>query len=83
MGKASPLYIKQEMCASQNMPVFINYQMVKNYIYSNSDLWPNDPKINRVLPLPQGNYVVKFGKDPIYRTKVIMWKQPHCQKFYL
>ena len=38
MGKASPLYIKQEMCASQNMPVFINYQMVKNYIYSNSDL---------------------------------------------
>ena len=32
----------------------------------------NDPKINRVLPLPQGNYVAKFGKDPIlYRTKVI------------
>jgi hypothetical protein len=27
--------------------------------------------INRVLPLPQGNHVAKFGKDPIYRTKVI------------
>ena len=49
----------------------------KNYIYSNGDLdlWPNDPKIYRVLPLPQGNHVVKFGKDPIYRTKV-MWKRP-------
>ena len=32
------------------------------------------PKINRVLPLPQGSYVTKFGKDPIYRTKVIVWK---------
>jgi hypothetical protein len=53
--------------------------IVKNYIYSNGDfdLWPNDPKINRILPLPQGNHVVKFGKDTIYRTKVIMWKQPH------
>ena len=49
---------------------------VKNSLYSNGDLdlWPNDPKINRVLPLPHGNHVVKFGKDPIYRTKVIMWK---------
>ena len=28
-------------------------------------------------------HVVKFGKDPIYRTKVIMWKRPCCQKFYL
>jgi hypothetical protein len=46
-----------------------NDPVVKNYIYSNSDLWPNDPKINRVLPLPQGNHVVKFGKDPIYKTK--------------
>ena len=26
----------------------------------------NDPKINRVLPLPQGNHVAKFGKDPIW-----------------
>ena len=34
----------------------------------------NDPKINRVLPLPQGNHVAKFGKDPIYRTKVIVQK---------
>ena len=29
---------KQEMCASQNMLVYINYQTVKNYIYSNGDL---------------------------------------------
>ena len=34
----------------------------------------NDAKINRVLPLPQGNPVAKFGKDPIYRTKVIVRK---------
>jgi hypothetical protein len=33
-----------------------------------------DPKINKVLPLPQGNHVVKIGKDPIYRTKVVVWK---------
>jgi hypothetical protein len=45
-------------------------QTVKNYIHSNGDLdlWSNGPKINRVLPLPQGNHVVKFGKNPIYRT---------------
>ena len=54
----------------------------KNAINSNSDLdlWPNDPKINRVLPLPQDNHVVKLGKDPIYKTKVIMWKRPCCKK---
>ena len=64
------------MCASQNMPVYINYQTVKNYMYSHGDLdlSPNDPKINRVLPLPHDNHVVKFGKDPIYRTKVIVRK---------
>jgi hypothetical protein len=51
--------------------------VVRNSIYSNGDLdlWPNDPKINRGLPLPQGNHVAKFGKDPIYRTKVIVRKQ--------
>jgi hypothetical protein len=27
-----------------------------------------------VLPLPQGNHVAKFVKDPIYRTKVIVQK---------
>jgi hypothetical protein len=32
------------------------------------------PEINRVLPFPQGNHVAKFGKDSIYRTKVIVWK---------
>jgi hypothetical protein len=53
-----------------------NDPVVRNSIYSNGDLdrWPNDPKINKVLPLPQGNHVAKFGKDPIYRTKVIVWK---------
>jgi hypothetical protein len=33
-----------------------------------------DTSINRVLSLPQGNHVAKFGKDPIYRTKVIVRK---------
>jgi hypothetical protein len=42
------------------------------------DLWSNDPNIYRILPLPQGNHMVKFGKDPIYRTKVIMWKRPRA-----
>ena len=53
-----------------------NDPVVRNSIYSNGDLdrLPNDPKINKVLPLPQGNHVAKFGKDPIYRTKVIVWK---------
>ena len=53
-----------------------NDPVVKNSIYSNGylDLCPNDPKIYRVLPLPQGIYVVKFGNDPIYRTKVIVLK---------
>jgi len=46
-----------------------NDPVVKNSIYSNGD-----PKINRVLPLPQGNHVAKFGKDLIYRTKVIVRK---------
>ena len=62
-----------------------NDPVVKNSIYSNGDLdlWPNNPKINRVLPLPQGNHVAKFGQDPIYRTKVIMRKRLCCQIFYL
>ena len=62
-----------------------NYPVVKNSIYSNSDLdlSPNDPNIIRVLPLTQGNHVAKFGKDPIYRTKVIVRKRPCCQKLYL
>jgi hypothetical protein len=47
-----------------------NDPVVKNYIYSNGDLdlFPNDPKIFRILPLLQGNQVVKFGKDPIYKS---------------
>jgi hypothetical protein len=49
-----------------------NNPVVKKCIYSNGDvdLWPNDPKINRFLLHLQGNPVAKFGKDPIYRTKV-------------
>ena len=35
----------------------------------------NDPKINSVLPLPQGDHLAKFGKVPIYRTKVIVRKR--------
>ena len=64
--------------------VMRNDPVVKNSIYSNSDvdLWPSDPKINRILSLPRGNHVVKFGKYPIYRTKV-MWKRACCQKVYL
>jgi hypothetical protein len=55
---------------------FGNDPVFKNSIYSNGDLelCPNDPEINRVLSLPQMNYVAKFGKDPIYRTKVIVRK---------
>ena len=60
-----------------------NDPVVKNYIYSTGNLRPNDPKINRVLPLPQGNHVAKFVKDPIYRTKGIVRKRPCCQKLYL
>jgi hypothetical protein len=62
-----------------------NDPVVKNYIYSNGDLdlWPNDPKIHRVLPLLLGIHVAKFGQDPIYRTKVIVRKRSCCQKFYL
>jgi hypothetical protein len=41
------------------------------------------PKINTVLPLPQGNHVAKFGQDPLYRTKFIVWKRSCCHKFYL
>ena len=54
-----------------------NDPVVKNSIYSNGDFWPNDPKINRVIPLPRGNHVAKFGKDPIYRTKVIVRTHAH------
>ena len=62
-----------------------NDPVVNKFIYSNDDLdlLPNDPKINRSLPLPQGNHVAKFGKYPIYGTKVIVRKRSCCQKFYL
>ena len=51
-----------------------NDPVVKKSIYSKGDLWPNDPKINSVLSLTQGNHVAKLGEDPIYRTKVIVRK---------
>ena len=53
-----------------------NDPVVNNSIYSygDLDLWPNDPKINRFLPLLQENHVVMFGKDPMYGTKVIVRK---------
>ena len=62
-----------------------NDPVVRNSIYSNSDLdlWPNDPKINRVLPLPQGNHVAKFGQDQIYRTNVIVQKRSCCQILFI
>ena len=62
-----------------------NDPVVKNSIYSNSDLdlRSNDAKINRILPLPQDNHVAKCVKDPIYRTKVMVRKRPCCQKLYL
>jgi hypothetical protein len=55
-----------------------NDPVVKNFIYSNGDLdlWSNDPKINRVLPLPQGrqlsflhdNFVLYIGSLPNLTT---------------
>jgi hypothetical protein len=50
--------------------IHVNFHIYKLVLYS------NDPKINRILPRPQGNHVAKFGQDPIYRTKVIMRKRP-------
>jgi hypothetical protein len=37
------------------------------------------PKINRVLPLPQGNHVAKFGKDPIYSKFIVRKPARHTQ----
>jgi hypothetical protein len=65
--------------------------VVKNSIYSNIDLWPNDPKINRILPLPRAimwSSVVKIqytelklcGNDPVVKNyhcyyKYNCWQQ--------
>jgi hypothetical protein len=59
-----------------------NDPVVKHSIYSNGDLdlWPSDAKINKFLPLLQGNHVGKIGKDPIYRTKVIVRKRSCLNK---
>ena len=60
-----------------------NVHVVKHYLHSNSglDLCPNDPRIKRMLPLQQDSDVAKIVKDPIYRTKSIMWKRPVVQNF--
>jgi hypothetical protein len=58
-----------------------NDPVVNISIYSNSDLdlWLNNPKINRILPFPQGNHVVKFqytelklscGNDPVVKNSI-------------
>jgi hypothetical protein len=43
-----------------------NDPVVKNYIYSNGDLdlWPNDPKVNRV-PIYKTKFIVRFKIDLI------------------
>jgi hypothetical protein len=50
-----------------------NDPVVKNSIYSNGylDLSPNDPKINRVLPLPQGNIKVTVTINIIFDNMVV------------
>jgi hypothetical protein len=53
--------------------MFVNYLILNACITRNVCI--NDPKINRVLPLPQGNHVAKFGKDPIY-TKLSCGNDP-------
>jgi hypothetical protein len=60
-----------------------NDHVVKNYIYSNCDLdlRSNDHKINKILPHAEGNREVKFGRDPIYRTIVIMRKRPIIKNY--
>ena len=50
-----------------------NDPVVKNYIYSNGD-----------IDHSKGSHVAKFGKDPINRTKVIVWKPvwtPACPPY--
>jgi hypothetical protein len=41
------------------------------FIVSDPDLWPNVPKINRVLPLLQGNHGVLWFPPPIKLTTKI------------
>jgi hypothetical protein len=42
-----------------------------------------NPLMHGYHALPQGNHVAKVGKDPIYRTNIIVRKRPCCQKLYL
>jgi hypothetical protein len=67
--------LQQEMCASQNTPIYINHQTVKNYIYSNGDLdlWPQNSvyqifaKLDHMIPLWKGKNPIYFG---VIRSKV-------------
>ena len=50
---------------------FKKIKLATNVLFINSMSWvvglPNNSSNTVwVLPLPQGNYVAKFGKDPIY-----------------
>ena len=62
-----------------------NDPVVNNSIYSNSDLSPNDPKIYKIFPLPQGNYIIIWsnlvkiqytelklpcGNDPVVKNSI-------------
>ena len=60
-----------------------NDHVVKNSIYSNGDLdlRPNDPKINRVIPLPQGNHVVKFLKIQYTELKLSCGNDPVVKNY--
>jgi hypothetical protein len=47
------------------------------------DLWPNDPKINRVFPLPQGNHVAKFVKIQYTELKLSCGNGPVVKNYIL
>jgi hypothetical protein len=57
------------------LKLYGNNPVVKNYIYSNGDLdlWPNDLKINRVLPLLQGNRILATGLFPHDNFSSVYW----------
>ena len=60
------------MCASQNTPVYINYQMYNG----------NDPIINRVLPLPKGIMWSNLVKIQ-YTERQLSCRNDHVVKNYI
>jgi hypothetical protein len=61
-----------------------NDPVVRNSIYSNGDLdlRTNDPRINRALPLLQGNHVAKFGiKIQYTELKLSCGNDPVVKKY--